>query len=112
MQGGHPGHDEELQGEDGHIGHPRPDQEVYGHRDLVKRASTAVLHDLVNVIVMILLEPGVADLPEGGQLVMAINVFTVKIVDQSDHNVVSGPSSRSSCPQTRLDMTNTTYSTF
>lgn len=33
---------------------------LYGHRDLVKRASTAVLHDLVNVIVLILLEPGVA----------------------------------------------------
>ena len=62
---------------------------LYGHRDLVKRASTAVLHDLVNVIVLILLEPGVAELPEGGQLVRALNVLTVKIVDRSDHNAVS-----------------------
>ena len=41
-----------------------------------------MLHDLVNVIVLILLEPGVADLPEGGQLVRALNVLTVKIVDR------------------------------
>merc|ERR1719266_1733857 len=62
---------------------------LYGHRELVKRASSAVLHDLVNVIVLILLEPGVADLPEGGQLIRALNVLTVKIVDRSDHNAVS-----------------------
>ena len=72
---------------------------LYGHRDLVKRASSAVnhdnlefsisssflfqvLHDLVNVIVLILLEPGVAELPEGSQLVRALNVLTVKIVDR------------------------------
>jgi len=42
------------------------------------------------VIVLILLEPGVAELPEGGQLVRALNVLTVKIVDRSDHNAVSG----------------------
>ena len=41
-----------------------------------------VLHDLVNVIVLILLEPGVAELPEGSQLVRALNVLTVKIVDR------------------------------
>jgi len=63
---------------------------LYGHRDLVKRASSVVLHDLVNVIVLILLEPGVADLPEGSQLVRALNVLTVKIVDRSDHNHISG----------------------
>jgi len=63
---------------------------LYGHRDLVKRAATVVLHDLINVIVLILLEPGIADLPEGGQLVRALNVLTVKIVDRSDHNAVSG----------------------
>ena len=74
---------------------------LYGHRDLVKRASSAVnhdhlelsisnsflfqvLHDLVNVIVLILLEPGVAELPEGSQLVRALNVLTVKIVDRLD----------------------------
>ena len=72
---------------------------LYGHRDLVKRASSAVkhdnfqpsisssllfqvLHDLVNVIVLILLEPGVAELPEGSQLVRALNVLTVKVVDR------------------------------
>ena len=43
----------------------------------------------MNVIVLILLEPGVADLPEGGQLIRALNVLTVKIVDRSDHNAVS-----------------------
>merc|ERR550532_3079938 len=63
---------------------------LYGHRELVKRASSAVLHDLVNVIVLILLEPGVAELPEGSQLVRALNVLTVKIVDRSEHNAVSG----------------------
>ena len=41
-----------------------------------------MLHDLVNVIVLILLEPGVAELPEGSQLVRALNVLTVKIVDR------------------------------
>jgi hypothetical protein len=35
----------------------------------VKRASTAVLHEVFNVILLILLEPGVADLPEGSQLI-------------------------------------------
>jgi len=63
---------------------------LYGHRELVKRASSAVLHDLVNVIVLILLEPGVSELPEGSQLVRALNVLTVKIVDRSEHNAVSG----------------------
>lgn len=62
---------------------------MYGHRDLVKKATVQVLHDLVNVIVLILLEPNVPDLPEGGQLVRALNVLTVKIVDRSDHNAVS-----------------------
>jgi len=62
---------------------------MYGHRDLVKKATVQVLHDLVNVIVLILLEPSVPDLPEGGQLVRALNVLTVKIVDRSDHNAVS-----------------------
>ena len=69
--------------------------------------SVQVLHDLVNVIVLILLEPGVPELPEGAQLVRlgyasviivffyklktrrALNVLTVKIVDRSDHNAVS-----------------------
>ena len=52
-------------------------------------SASQVLHDLVNVIVLILLEPGVPDLPEGSQLVRALNVLTVKIVDRSDHNAIS-----------------------
>lgn len=62
---------------------------MYSHRDMVRQASMQVLHDLVNVIVLILLEPGVAELPEGGQLIRALNVLTVKIVDRSDHNAIS-----------------------
>ena len=41
-----------------------------------------VLHDLVNVIVLILLEPGVAELPEEYQLVRALNDLAFKIVDK------------------------------
>jgi len=62
---------------------------MYGHRDIVTKASMQVLHDLVNIIILILLEPSVSDLPEGTQLVRALNVLTVKIVDRSDHNNVS-----------------------
>jgi len=62
---------------------------VYGHRDLVRKAGMQVLHDLLHMIVLILLEPAVSTLPEGGQLVRALNVLTVKIVDRSDHNNVS-----------------------
>ena len=45
--------------------------------------------ELVHVIVLILLEPGLPALPEGAQLVRALNVLTVKIVDRSDHHAVS-----------------------
>jgi hypothetical protein len=38
----------------------------------------------------ILLETGVADLPEGGRLVRAVDVLIIKIVDRSGHNAVSG----------------------
>jgi len=62
---------------------------LYGHRDIVKKASTQVLHDLIHVIVCLLLEPKVSSLPEGGQLVRALNVITVKIVDRSEHNAVT-----------------------
>ncbi len=48
-----------------------------------------VLHDLINIIVLVLLEPGVANLPEGGHLIRALNVLTVKIVERSDHTAVS-----------------------
>jgi len=62
---------------------------MYGHRDIVTKASMQVLHDLVNVIILILLEPTLPDMPEGAQLVRALNVLTVKIVDRSDHNNIS-----------------------
>ena len=42
---------------------------MYGHREIVTKASMQVLHDLVNIIILILLEPSVPDLPEGAQLV-------------------------------------------
>jgi hypothetical protein len=48
-----------------------------------------VLHDLIHIIVLVLLEPGVANLPEGGQLIRALNVLTVKIVERSEHTAVS-----------------------
>ena len=43
----------------------------------MKYASTGVLHKVFNVILLIL-------------LVRALNVLTVKIVDRSEHNAVSG----------------------
>ena len=42
---------------------------MYGHREIVTKASMQVLHDLVNVIILILLEPTLPDMPEGAQLV-------------------------------------------
>ena len=42
---------------------------MYGHRDIVTKASMQVLHELVNVIILILLEPTLPDMPEGAQLV-------------------------------------------
>merc|ERR1719348_258560 len=62
---------------------------MYGHRDIVIKASMQVLHDMVDVIILILLEPSLPDMPEGAQLVRALNVLTVKIVDRSDHNNIS-----------------------
>ena len=62
---------------------------MYGHREIVTKASMQVLHDLVNIIILILLEPSLPNMPEGAQLVRALNVLTVKIVDRSDHNNVS-----------------------
>ena len=62
---------------------------MYGHRDIVTKASMQVLHDLVNIIILILLESSLPNMPEGAQLVRALNVLTVKIVDRSDHNNVS-----------------------
>ena len=44
-----------------------------------------VLHDLVNVIVLILLEPSVPDLPEGGQLVRS-GYFLIFLSFHERHN--------------------------
>lgn len=47
------------------------------------------LHDLTHIVLCILLEPRVAELPQGGQLIRALNVLTVKIVDRSEHTRVT-----------------------
>ena len=52
-------------------------------------ACSQFLHDLVNVIVLILLEPGVAELQVGGQLIRALNLLPFKIFDRWDHNAIS-----------------------
>jgi len=62
---------------------------MYGHRDLVRKASTQVLHDLMNMIVLLLNDAAVANLNQGAQLIRALNVLTVKIVDRSNHNNVT-----------------------
>ncbi len=62
---------------------------AYHHADLTRRASCSSLHDLTHVVLCILLEPRVAALPQGGQLIRALNVLTVKIVERSDHTLVT-----------------------
>jgi cytoskeleton-associated protein 5 len=65
---------------------------MYHHQDLTRKASMSTLHDLLHVFITILLEPKVQQLPEpdGGQLIRALNVLTVKILDRSDSiNVTS-----------------------
>ena len=64
---------------------------MYHHQDLTKKASMSTLHDLLHVIISILLEPKVQQLPEpdGGQLIRALNVLTVKILDRSDSTNVT-----------------------
>ena len=59
---------------------------TYHHQELTKNASMSTLHDLLHVIISILLEPKIQQLPEpdGGQLIRALNVLTVKILDRSD----------------------------
>ena len=58
---------------------------TYHHADLTKKAGSEALHDLFQVIVQILLEPKVEQLTDGAQLLRALNVLTVKIIDRSDH---------------------------
>ena len=64
---------------------------MYHHQDLTKKATTNSLHDLLHVIISILLEPKIQQLPEpdGGQLIRALNVLTVKILDRSDSTNVT-----------------------
>ena len=37
---------------------------MYGYREIVKKASIQILHDLVNIIILILLEPSLPNMPE------------------------------------------------
>lgn len=56
---------------------------LYHHTDLTVKASMSALHDLLEMILGVLLEPAVADeLPSGSQLVRALNVLTVKIIER------------------------------
>lgn len=61
---------------------------LYHHQHLTKTASTGALHDLLHIIIGLLLEPQVQELPQGSQLIRALNVLTVKIIDRSDHTNV------------------------
>lgn len=62
---------------------------TYHHAELTRHASTSALHDLLHVIISILLEPKMEQLPDGAQLLRALNVLTVKIVDRSDHTNIT-----------------------
>eukprot|EP00095_Tigriopus_kingsejongensis_P001503 maker-scaffold1086_size63525-snap-gene-0.14 protein:Tk01503 transcript:maker-scaffold1086_size63525-snap-gene-0.14-mRNA-1 annotation:"microtubule associated protein" len=61
---------------------------LYHHQHLTKTASTGALHDLLHIIICLLLETQVQELPQGAQLIRALNVLTVKIIDRSDHTNV------------------------
>jgi cytoskeleton-associated protein 5 len=62
---------------------------MYHHAEITRTASTSAIHDLVHVIICVLLEPDVAGYPQGSQLIRALNVLTVKIVDRSDHTCIT-----------------------
>jgi len=62
---------------------------TYHHQNLTVQASMHSLHDLAHVILSILLEPAVEELPQGDQLIRALNVLTVKIVERSEHTRVT-----------------------
>merc|ERR1719507_369479 len=62
---------------------------MYHNGDIPKTASPAAIHDLVHAIISVLLEPEVAGFPQGAQLIRALNVLTVKIVDRSDHTNIT-----------------------
>jgi len=59
---------------------------MYHRQDLPRSASVSALYDLLQVIINILLEPKLQNLPggEGSGLLRALNVLTVKILDRSD----------------------------
>ena len=62
---------------------------MYHNGDITRTASTSAVHDLVHIIICVLLEPDVAGYPQGAQLIRALNVLTVKIVDRSDHTNIT-----------------------
>merc|ERR1719273_2390268 len=62
---------------------------TYHHAELTRSASVETLHDLFHVIISILLEPKMDDLADGAQLLRALNVLTVKIIDRSDHTNIT-----------------------
>lgn len=62
---------------------------TYHHAELTRNASTSALHDLFHVIISILLEPKMEQLSDGAQLLRALNVLTVKIIDRSDHTNIT-----------------------
>merc|ERR1719189_810018 len=62
---------------------------TYHHAELTRSASVSALHDLFHVIISILLEPKMKELADGAQLLRALNVLTVKIIDRSDHTNIT-----------------------
>merc|ERR1719220_2270048 len=62
---------------------------TYHHAELTRSASVSALHDLFHVIISILLEPKMEELADGAQLLRALNVLTVKIIDRSDHTNIT-----------------------
>ena len=62
---------------------------VYHNPEITRTASTPAVQDLVHAIVTVMLEPDVDGYPQGAQLIRALNVLTVKIVDRSDHTATT-----------------------
>ncbi len=62
---------------------------MYHHAEITRRASASAIQDLVDIIICVLLEPRVASFANGPQLIRALNVLTVKIVDRSDHTAIT-----------------------
>ncbi len=62
---------------------------TYHHVELTRRATSAALHDIFDIVISILLEPKIEQLSDGAQLIRALNVLTVKIIDRSDHTHVT-----------------------